>query len=304
VALAVDGLYMAALTRWLRNADARPRSYVLLASGCTVYAVATWLALVSGIPLPLRYVAGVVAVAALWPLLGNAATVRRIGGLTPRGELWMLNLEVAEYWNKHGLDRERDPARVDAVRGLLARLEACRTPETAELVDLLVLDYSDRLARTVPSNVLVARAIRTQEIRRRLYPKLAYPPKLETKEAAFRWHLRRALGRVQIAGVTGLDDVEDARFRELVAALDDHRRDDTARLIDLVQQSALDWLADGAGEDWIGHARLMDVGPEVDRLFRAACPDLGVFSGAVLDPEDEALVTSSWETAAEDSRRS
>jgi hypothetical protein len=288
------GALAAVAVRWLRAVYARTRAYVSLVFGFALYAAVTWFALFSGFPLPVRIAVSLpCALVAILQFSGNAFAIRRVGGLTPKGELWMLNLEIADRWNKHKLTDARDSAQVDAVRHLLGRIEACRTPETAELVDLLTLDYRDRLSRTVPPNILIARGIRIQEIRRRLYPKLAYPPKLDTGEATFRWHFRRALGRVQIAGVAGLSDTEKAQFRELVAALEAYRRDDTTRLIDLVQQSALHWLALDSDEAWSGQAQLTGLSPEVDVLFRKVCPNIEVFSGARLDPEDEVLVRSS-----------
>jgi hypothetical protein len=208
--------------------------------------------------------------------------MRRIGGLTPKGELWMLNLEIAEFWTKQRLGEDSSPSLIRSARQRLARIEACRTDETADLIDLLVLDYNDRLRRTVPSNILVARGVRIQEIRRRLYPKLAWKPRLSRDEATWRWHFRRALGRIQIAAVGGMGTQEKAEFHRLLVGLDGYRRADTARLIDLVQQSAREWLALNSSEPWAGNVRLSDLGPEVDQLFRQVCPNIEIFWGAEL----------------------
>jgi len=98
----------------------------------------------------------------------------RIGGREPTWELRRVKIETTQLANRV----RRDPASADPVKltDAIDRIEALRTLETAEFCDLIVAELQDLLRGAESWNEAGRRAIRVDELSRKMWPGALPPP--------------------------------------------------------------------------------------------------------------------------------
>jgi hypothetical protein len=174
---------------------------------------------------------------------------------------------------------------------VILRVELLRTPDIAELSDLMIAELSDLLAGVESWNEAGRRSIRIDEICRELWPGEMPTPECDCDEATFRWHLYRAFGRMIDIG--SLDRSRDLRrdFCGLLGSLEDYCRPDTQVFIDAVRQSAERWLAGPArGRPWIASFDFDALGPDGLDQVKRIWPRDAVMWGATLDAGDRTAI--------------
>ena len=213
----------------------------------------------------------------------------RIAGRTPSWALRGVRVEVSQLTNR----MRHDSASVtpEQVRGLLARMDRCRTAATAELCDLLTAEVEDVAARTESWNEAGRRTIRIDELSRGLWGSEVPPPDFDREEATYRWRLYRTFGDLMERGVAHADRPLRVEFVYLLRALGRYRRSDTSAFIGDVRRSALRWLSDKSGDNsWIQAFDFSVLGPNaVDEMRRIWGRD-SVLWGAELDADDRAAL--------------
>lgn len=165
----------------------------------------------------------------------------RLGGREPTWELRRAKIEVAQIANR--VRRNPSSVPVGRLKEAIARLALLRSPETAELCDLLTAELSDFLTGSESWSEAGRRSIRIDHICRSIWPDDLPPPDFDTQEATFRWHLYRTFGRMMELGTPEPSLAARGAFEQLRDSLAQFRRDSTYRFIDAVQQSADRWLA-------------------------------------------------------------
>jgi hypothetical protein len=218
----------------------------------------------------------------------------RIGGREPTWEMRRAKVEVAQIANRV----RRNPASVTAVRiqDTIDRIETQRTPETAELCDLLIAELKDFLAGSESWNEAGRRSIRIDELCRELWADDMPSPDFSAGEATFRWHLYRAFGHMMEAAVADASAEKRSTFSKLRDSLEEFRRDDTYRFIDAVQQSADRWLARSRSDrPWIESFEFEPLGPEGLHEVRRIWGREAAMWGARLDEEDRRALAEDLE---------
>lgn len=213
----------------------------------------------------------------------------RLGGLQPAWELRRAKVDVARLANR--IRRDRGAVPPGRLKDLIDRIKVLRTPETAELCDLMVAELNDLIAGAESWNEAGRRAIRIDEIGRYLWPDEMPEPDYDTDEATFRWRLYRTFGRMMEVG--GRDAAPSAReeFRRLAASLNEFRRPDTQAFIDAVRQSADRWLAEpSASAPWIASFDFDALGPDGLAEIRRIWKRDAVLWGAQLDEGDRRAI--------------
>jgi hypothetical protein len=209
----------------------------------------------------------------------------RLGGREPTWELRRAKVEVSHLANR----ARHSPGAVPAVRfgDTIDRIDALRTPETAELCDLLIAELSDLRGGAESWNEAGRRSIRLDELGRTIWPDDMPLTDFGPDEATFRWRLYRIFGRMMEVGVMGNPTLSmRKRFLALSISMDDFRRDDTSRFIDAVHQSADRWLAHTAGRPWISSFDFEALGPDGLTEVRSIWGREAAMWGASLDDDD------------------
>ncbi len=174
----------------------------------------------------------------------------RIGGRDPMWEARRSRVEVTQLTNM----MRQDPGSVapDRPWKLISRLERSRSPETAELCDLLVAEVEDVQARAESWNEAGRRTIRIDELCRRLWPDDMPPPDFTPAEATFRWGLYRTFGELMDSGAANPGPEARGDLQRLLSSLSRFRRSDTTAFIRDVRSSARSWLDEQSSErPWI-----------------------------------------------------
>jgi len=222
----------------------------------------------------------------------------RIGGREPTWELRRAKIETTQLANRV----RRDRASVAPVKltDAIDRIEALRTPETAEFCDLIVAELQDLLRGAESWNEAGRRAIRVDELSREMWPGAMPPPDHDPSEATFRWRMYRTFGELMQAGVAGRTPVSRKEFRRLLKVLDGFRRPDTAAFIDDVKRSANGWLAKSAAEKpWIEGLDFSALGPNgLDEVKQIWGRDAALW-GAELDDADRRAIEDDLARPAE-----
>jgi len=122
----------------------------------------------------------------------------RIGGLEPTWELRRTKIEVALLANR--VRRGTGNISPSRLRETVDRIALIKTPETAEMCDLLTAQLEDLIAGREPWNEAGRRSIRIDELGRELWPTDMLAPDFASEEATFRWHLYRHFGRMMELG--------------------------------------------------------------------------------------------------------
>jgi hypothetical protein len=208
-----------------------------------------------------------------------------LAGRRPTWELRGVRVEVTQATNR----LRHDPASVpkEQIGDLLARINRCRSPSTAELCDLLTAELEDVVARTESWNEAGRRAIRIDELCRQFWGAEVPSPDFSAEEATYRWRLYRTFGQLMERGVAHADRPVRTEFVSMLRMLGRYRRSDTAAFIHDVRRSALRWLADkSCDRSWIEEFDFTVLGPDaVEELRRIWGRDSALW-GAELDDDD------------------
>jgi len=209
----------------------------------------------------------------------------RMGGRRGAWELRRAKLEVARLANqvKHGRGTVT-PARLQEAAD---RVRYLRTPETAELCDLMLAELDDLIAGHESWNGGGRRSIRMDELARELWSEEMPPPDNDPGEATFRWYLYKIFGRMMEIGAAVPSPDEREEFAKLLGSLEEYRRPDTGTFIDMVRASADAWIADPpAGRPWIASYDFEELGPNGLEEIRWIWGREAALWGAYLDEDD------------------
>jgi hypothetical protein len=209
----------------------------------------------------------------------------QIGGRDPIWEARRGRVEATQLTNE--LRRDPSSVTVDGSSRLIARLERSRSPETAELCDLLAAEVEDVLAGSELWNEAGRRTIRIDELCRRLWPDDMPLPDFSPAEATFRWHLYRTFGELMDLGAANPEPAAQRDLRRLLRSLSRFRRSDTRAFIHDVRFSALGWLAQQpSGRRWMEGYDFSVLGPGgIDKVKALWAHDSALW-GAELDEDD------------------
>jgi hypothetical protein len=209
----------------------------------------------------------------------------RLAGRRPTWELRGVRVEVTQATNR--LRRDSGSVPQKQISDLLARINGCRSPSTAELCDLLTAELEDVVARTESWNEAGRRAIRIDELCRQFWGADVPPPDFGAEEATYRWRLYRTFGQLMERGVPHADRPVRTEFVYMLRALGGYRRSDTAAFIHDVRRSALLWLADkSCDRSWIEQFDFSVLGPDAVEELRRIWGRDSVLWGAELDEDD------------------
>ena len=266
----------------LQAGRARRRALILDGAGLTA-ALMLFVALPSAEPRPLATIGfglaafAFIAIPTWWMLT--------IGGVDPKLELRRLQTDAAELMTRY---RSPIPPEGTAVmRRIVADVARLRTPETAELCDLLIARYNDWIGGSGRPLDRGLRSIRVYDLQRQLYGEEVRPPELDEEEATFRWRLYRVFGELVELWVAEQTPKQRSRFGKLIHALDSFRREDTVSFIEGVQSSARAWLRlHDRQAPWQAALAAPAAAPPVGETRQRLWPRTSVFWGAILDEHD------------------
>ncbi len=295
IVVSLGGFWLAELPE-LRRAHARRRAAVLngvrLGAAAALPVVLTWVLN----PRTLASVAVGAVCAAL--VFAPVRWVVRVGGIDPDWELRGLILAAGDLSRRY--ESPRPPEAIAEMKGLVSRMQALRTPATAELVALRVVDLQDWINGTYWPVDLGRRSIRIYEIERELYGAAAGQPENSPEDATFLWQLYRTFGEMIDWGSDEPSEEQRGGFERLTEGLNRYRRRDTSPFIDATQESARAWLSSGWGTTtWPPAGGIPDLGSAVDNAFRELWPTVKVFWGAELSEDDRRELAASLESRAE-----
>ncbi len=278
----------------LSEGHARVRSQVLNAARWAFVIALSWVLIPAAVsqPAPQRAATIIGLVALVGTLL--LIPVRwflRLGGREPAWELRRAKIEVTQLANKV----RRNPGSVARVNlhDAIDRIEALRTPKATELCDLIVAELQDLLSGAESWNEAGRRAIRVDELSRKLWPGAMPPPDFDSTEATFRWRMYRAFGELMQIGIPGLSPASKNEFRRLLSALDRFRRPDTASFIESAKSSGGGWLAESAADrPWIDGFDFSLLGPGGPDEVKLIWGRDAALWGAELDEEDRRAIAA------------
>ena len=222
----------------------------------------------------------------------------RIGGREPTWELRRAKIEVALLANR--VRRGTGKISPSRLRETVDRIALIKTPQTAELCDLLTAQLKDLIAGHESWNEAGRRSIRIDELSRELWPGAMPAPDFASAEATFRWHLYRHFGAMMELSADGPGGSSLREFRNLMEGLEEFRRPDTYRFLDAVCQSAYRWLGHlMKGKPWIATYDFVALGPdglaEISLLWGR---DASMW-GAHLDEDDRRALEEDLDRRAE-----
>jgi hypothetical protein len=276
----------------LSDSHARVRTQVLNAARWGVVIALAWgliPAAFSG-PAPQRTtvilgLAGLIGSLMLLPL----GWLMKIGGREQAWELRRAKLEVTQLANKV----RRDPRSVAPVRlqDAIDRIQALRTPASAELCDLIVSELQDLIRGSESWNEAGRRTIRIDQLSRELWPGAVPPPDFDPDEATFRWKMYRTFGEMMDIGVLELPPSKRDEFQRLASDMDRYRRPDTEAFIADIRHSADKWLTEATERrPWIQAFDFSVLGPNgLDEVKQMWGRDATLW-GAELAEEDRLAI--------------
>lgn len=276
----------------LTDAHARPRTHILNSARWGIVIALAWVLIPAAFaqPGPER-AATIFGLAALIGAL-MLVPVRwfiRLGGLERSWELRRAKIETAKLANM--VRRDRGSVGSGRLRAEIARIEGLRSPEYAELCDLMIAELNDMLSGMESWNEAGRRSIRLDEIGRKLWPEVMPAPDFDPDEATFRWLLYRTFGRMMELGAGERTRESIAEFKELESSLKLYRRKDTASFLKMVKTSADAWLKDRkSGRPWIESFEFEALGPEGLAAVRAIWGRDAALWGADLDEDDRLAI--------------
>jgi hypothetical protein len=210
------------------------------------------------------------------------------GGVDPRWDLRRLQEEGAALMARY--ESPVSPEGAQKLRAVIDDLDRAKTPETAELCDLLVSRYEDWMAGQYRPLDLGRRVIRIYDLERQLYGDEVRPPELLEEEATFRWGLYRIFAEMVECGVAEQTANQRARFVRLIRELENFRRADTAAFIDSLALSATVWHeAPGPRQAWHPAAPFRR-GATPGKRTPPLWPKTSVFWGAILEGSDRSEI--------------
>lgn len=278
------------LAEWegLSEGHAQPTTQLMNAARWSLVIALSWVLIpVAFAELPAERAATTLGLAALIGAL-MLVPVRwfvQIGGRDPVWEARRARVEVTQLTN--GIRWDAGAVAPDGPSRLIARLERSRSPETAELCDLLAAELEDVLAGSESWNEAGRRAIRIDELCRRLWPDDMPLPDFSPVEATFRWRLYRTFGQLMDLGAAKPGSAAQRDLRRLLRSLSRFRRSDTRAFIHDVRFSAIGWLAQQPSERaWIEGYDFSVLGPGgIDKVKALWARDSALW-GAELDEDD------------------
>ncbi len=270
-------------TWWLeRSAFARKnaRERVQVLNGVRLAAAAALLLIVWwAVPQsPLRVLLGVVAGALIFI---PEKWLLRIGGIEPKWQLRAIQDVATELARRYV--PPRPPEFAQSMKPLVARMEAIRGSEVAEIRDLLIAEFNDWIIGNYHLADLGLRAIRAHQIELELFGSGARRAELDPAEATFRWRLYRTFG--DMINCAEREPSHVARLEQLIEEMEQYRRPDTEAFINAVAESAHGWLLSKTVAPWPAQG-VASLGPIVARSCLAMWPSEDVFWGAELDDRD------------------
>jgi hypothetical protein len=296
--VAAAGITVAAIFLFIAEADglveghARVRTLLFDAMRWVVVAGLAWLLIPVAFtdPGPQRVaiilgLAGLIGAVILIPVRWFV----RLGGRKPKWELRRTKIEVAQIANRV----RRNSAAVSTARigETITRLGELKTPDTAELCDLLTAALEDLLAGKESWNEAGRRSIRIDQLCRALWPEDMPLPDNGPGEATFRWQLYRTFGQMMEIAASRPSEDSVAEFEGLCSSLEEFRRPDVYRFIDAVQQAADRWLAMSSfGRPWIDSYDFAALGPDGLTEIKSIWGREAAMWGAHLDREDLAAL--------------
>lgn len=213
----------------------------------------------------------------------------RLGGLEPTWELRRAKIETARLSNLVREDRASvNPLRL---RAEIERIATLRTPQTAELCDLMTAELNDLISGKECWNEAGRRSVRLDEIGRRTWPDAMPAPDFDPDEATFRWLLYRTFGRMMELGAEDRSRDSIAEFKKLKGSLMRFQRRDTADFLAILETSADSWLKEPkAGRSWIESYEFEALGPDALAAARAIWGRDAALWGADLDEDDRRAI--------------
>ena len=264
--------------------EGRARSRAMIMDGVRLAAVAAmFFALPAAEPRPVAPIG--LGLAALAFIAVPSSWMLALGGVDQKWELRRLQADAAQLMARYA--SPMPPEGAESMRRIIGYVARLRTPETAQLCDLLVARYGDWIVGSQRPLDLGRRSIRIYDLQRELYGEDVRPPELDEEEATFRWRLYRIFGEMVENGTPDQTKEEKLRFIDLVHELDSYRRDDTTAFIDGLQASAYAWLKVRKGRvRWQPGIGVGELAPVLDEGRRRLWPRTSVFWGAILDETD------------------
>jgi hypothetical protein len=246
----------------LRERHARPRAQFLNAARWGLVIALAWVLIpaADSAPGPER----AATIIGLTVLVGAVILVPlgwfiRMGGREGDWELRRSKLEVSRLANRVKHDRDSvTPARI---KEAAARVRYLRTPETAEVCDLMIAELEDLLAGEERWLEGGRRSIRLDYLSRALWLEEMPPPDNDPDEATFLWSLYKVFGRMMELGLADPSRDDLVEFRHLLDSLEEYRRPQTNGFIEAALRSATTWLADTAAGPWISSYEFEALGP-------------------------------------------
>jgi|GEM_PF-1532619 hypothetical protein len=276
----------------LTEAHARPRTQVLNSARWGIVIALAWVLIPAALAQPGPERAATIF--GLAALIGAMMLVPvrwfiRLGGLERAWELRRAKIETARLANM--VRRDRSSVTLLRLRTEIARIEALRTPENAELCDLMIAELNDIISGEESWNEAGRRSIRLDEIGRKMWPDAMPAPDFDPDEATFRWLLYRTFGRMMQLGAEDRSRDSIAEFNELKGSLRQFKRRDTTDFLAAVKTSAEGWLKERkASRPWIESFEFEALGPGGLAAVRAIWGRDAALWGADLDEDDRRAI--------------
>jgi hypothetical protein len=214
------------------------------------------------------------------------------GGREPLWELRQTIDKAAALQTNAFAARMLDAKQAEGMEKLIKRMRSLRTPETAELCDLEMANCEDWLAPSRSILIGAWRHVRIHELECELYGNAARAAEFDRSEATFRWRLHRTLAWLVDVGAADVSPENARLFSALLDELEEYRRPDTSRFVDLVSTTARAWLAREPKTDpWVSRKGFAALDPALDTEYRRLWPRAAVFYGAQLDERDIKYLT-------------
>jgi hypothetical protein len=299
---AVAFFFFAIESERLTASHARPRTQILNALRWGIVIALCWVLIPAAVAAPpedrLAIIIGLGALVSTLMLL-PLKWLLQIGGREKCWELRRAKLDATKLAN----EVRRSPGSVSTVRisDMIDRVQALRTPEVEELCDLIVAELEDMLAGTERWNEAGRRAIRLDQLSRKLWPDDLPPPDYDPEEATFRWKMYRTFGQLMEVGVMDVSSESRDEFQKLLGSLHEFERDDTKSFIENVVNSGTHWLSAGPRSPWIESFDFRPLGPNaLDEVRRIWGRDAAMWGARLEDQDREALEADLAKRSASD----
>jgi hypothetical protein len=172
------------------------------------------------------------------------------------------------------------------ILGLVRQMGKASRPDTDELYRLYRAECLEWLDANDSPLIRAWRTVRITDLEQQVFGSPTGTTEFDETEATFRWHLFRQLTWLQQAGMAELTSENRRRVVELAKGLEEFRRPDTGRLIDLISRSANSWLSSPTAEGWTQSLLSSEEGPDIQAEGRKLWPSMSTFAGARPDETD------------------